>query len=307
MKLCPNMKDLDFYGSSFKFTLNKNKKYYSPLSGIFSIVGIVIFLCYFAFRIKQFILDENIKKEFYIKSSRDAYVEFESFVIVVCMGTQNNFSKFDNFADSGLNHSLSFNEIYTRPWGIELVHPIEMKTCDISHFPNGLITPPQFKKFEQCKCAPKNSFEKLFLQNYRTEEYYTFLEYKLKFTDEVLNNKTKYDEFKKYFSLKTPRLITYYIETDFNIEARDNPVMNPFNLNFDYIDLESTQRTDIFLKNKIYYDNIYQYSAPKEYFGIIQEQSIKTGISMEGKLKYDPNTKYNLVVNRFFGSNKKIY
>ena len=302
MKHCPFIKDLDFYGSSFKFTLNKKKKYYSSFGGLFSFFGIVFFLCYFGFRLKEFILAEKIKKEFYIISQNNASVVFESFVMVACLITRNNNSNFDNFADSALNHTLSFNEVYTKPWHFQFTRPIEMKTCDISHFPNDLITPPKFEKFKQCKCAP---MKQLLLQNYRTEEYYSLLEYNLKFTDEVLDNKTKYDEFKKYFSLHPQRLISYYIETDFNIEDKDHPLFYAFNLIFDNINSESIQRTDIFLKMKRYIEDIYQYSEPKTYKGIIREDTIKTIIPMSDKLKYDPYTKFPLVVNRFYGSNRE--
>ena len=72
-----------------------------------------------------------------------------------------------------------------------------MKTCQFYDFPNGYITPPLFEKFRNCKCIPTKSFENLALRNYRTEEYYSILEYNLKFTEEVYNNPTKLETFKK--------------------------------------------------------------------------------------------------------------
>ena len=246
---------LDCYGSSYKFTINKEKRFKSIYGGLSTCIAISIFTIYFCFRIKQLINKDNTKNDFYILTEANSNIkinDYENFMIVSCLTVTTNFTTMDKYADSALNHTFRFAETYRRPWLIENYEYINIKQCEISDFPKGFMTPPLFPKFSQCKCIPNKVLQKFRLVNFFTAEYYTYFEYGVKFKDEVYRNQTKSAEFTRYFKLNNPRLITFFIETDVNLDANENEnqkfVVDNFNMNIDYINLDFTLRSDLFLK-----------------------------------------------------------
>jgi len=251
------IRKIDFFGSSYKFTVNREKRFHSIYGGLSSICVSIIFAIYLAFRIKEFILQENIVKDYNVVTFKSPKVNLATngkFTIVTCVTNPTNFTAIDNYADSALNHTMIFEEVYRRPWLIEFYENIEIKQCQLEDFPSGFLSPPLFQKFSQCKCVPHRLLQKYKLLNYWTEEYYTLLKYSIKFKDEIYNDPAKVEEFTKYYKLNNPRMITFFIETDIDINANmhEDPLLESFNLDASYVNVDFTQITNIFLKTLSY-------------------------------------------------------
>ncbi len=200
--------------------------------GISSILVFIIFITYLVIRLREFITLDNVKKDFHIQSHNYAKINFNTygkFMIVTCLSSPYNFTKIDEYADSALEHKFKYNEVYRRPWLIERESYTPIKICKFKDFPTGFISPPLFKKYSKCHCLPHKNLRNFKIRNYWTEEYYSNLEYSVKFKDKVFNNKTKMDEYMKHFRLKNPRLVTFFIESDINIEALTDPMIHNFN------------------------------------------------------------------------------
>ncbi len=253
------IKKLDLFGSSYKFTVNREKRFQSVYGGITSILVTILFMIFFIYRLLSFSRQENVKKEYYIRSHTSARINLNSygkFMVITCISATQNFTSIDHFAEAALEHKFRFSEVYRRPWLIENHQYIEVKKCEFKDFPTGYISPPLFKKYQHCKCIPHTSVKKFIIRNFWTKEYYSNLEYYVKFKEEVWKDKEKHEKIQNYFRRYNPRIVTFFYENDVNIETLGKPIMHNLNLNTDYLNIDFTQKTDIFLKTIRYDKNI---------------------------------------------------
>ena len=243
------LEKFDIWGSNINFLINKKESLKSWQGGITSLIflsGVIIYITFQLYYWLTLSYTTKISQTNYISDNIVNINSLNDFMMAFCPGSAVNSTKKDPIVTESLNMTLEWHYFIRNPWLFEDKVYINLTPCTDDMFPTFLNETYSVRLFRGCSCAKKKDLDNYNITYFFTDTYVSYLQYVAKFNDNILNNSTLYQKYFDYYSLNTPRLFTYFIDSQGNIDNYDDPFDNYINYQYSYLNPDTSVQTDLF-------------------------------------------------------------
>ena len=243
----------DIWGSNINFLINKKDSLKSWQGGITSLIFLSAAMLYIAFQLYYWLTlsyTTKISQTNYISNNIVDIQSLSDFMIAFCPGSASNSTAKDPIVTESLNMTLEWHYFIRNPWLFEDKVYINLTQCTDDMFPSFVSNTYDVRLFRGCTCARKEDLNQFNITYFFSNSYVSYLQYIAKFNDNILKNNTLYQKYFDYYSSNTPRLFTYFIDAQGNIDDYKNPFDNYINYQYSYLNPDASVQTDLFF-NKL--------------------------------------------------------
>ena len=304
----------DNNGVSMNLFINRKSRSSSWQSGILNLNYLLISLIYILVELYLLFSQSYSKRNFTINYISNPNIKFrdldDQFMMAFCQGNVDNSTSRDPYALSAVNYSLEWTYFTRKPWLIKNNVELKLKQCNDSNFKFPPYLSNQEKKlFKKCQCISTETLNNYDLSYFFTDSYSSYLTYSLMFKNEVITNRTLYENYSDYYRNNPQRLFTYFLDSQGNLDDSSNPLESFINYDYAILSPDNYKMVDILLsKIKVEFDENIFYNC-KIYINI--DSKVSYGLTLDRKIINIVNnlgrneTQNNLLKVTFRASNKQ--
>ena len=248
------LRAVDISGSNFSFLINKEEYSKSWQGGLLTLIFILPSLLYVAFQLNYWLTysySTKVSQTNYINNNIVNIDKLNDFMLAFCPGSASNSTYKDPLVIESLNMTLEWHYITRNPWQLEDKQMINLTLCTDDMFPDFLAETYDVRMFRGCTCAKKADMDVYNITYFFTDTYTSYLQYTTKFNDEINNNDTLYQKYYDYYRANTPRLFTYFVDSQGNIDDFEQPFNNYINYHYSYLNPGKSIQSDLFFNKLI--------------------------------------------------------
>lgn len=294
------LKEFDYFGAEMKFRINQEEKYKSKLGGGIFLIYFLVALAYVGYNFYQFAWRKNQTLSFSSKIMSPAptiYLNSTNFTFSLGVLFNDNYTSaiepFSQYLEYSINH-IAFAE------GNFIETQIPTALCNQSDFNNIPEKNFYWNSLNTTLCPIiKGNHSNLVIKGDFTDESTSYLYLVASLKDQVVNNITKYLEFKKFLNENPILIQLYMVDTKIDYEEYSDFLGNYLTVINSFASLNQVKFYEISLSKLTFKtDNNILWQMQDESNSVMFSKSDYNSYSVEDRDKIDILEKN--VLNKFF-------